>query len=83
MTKRRMAINIAKNISKLIIGFIWHVIIIELCIRLKWFSQHIIAIIRGYKSHADYMQTYLNMHIQSYEATKKMYSCLEDYTQNI
>lgn len=83
MTKRRMAINVARNISKLIIGFIWHVIIIELCIRLKWLCQNIIAIIRGYKSHAHYMQTYLNMHIQSYEATKKMYSYQEDYTQTI
>ena len=78
-----MAINIAKNISSRVIGLIWEVISIEWCIRLKWFCQHIVAIIRGYKAHADYMQTYLNMHIQSYEATKKMYSYQEDYTQTI
>ena len=70
MTKRRMAVNAARNISKLIIGFIWHVIIIELCVRLKWFGQYLRAIIRGYRSHADYMQTYLNIRVQIYEASK-------------
>ena len=70
MTKRRMAVNAARNISKLIIGFIWHVIIIESCIRFKWFGQHLRAVIRGYKSHTDYMQTYLNIRIQIYEALK-------------
>ena len=66
MTNKQMAKNAAKNITKLIIGFVWHVIIIELFIRLKWFGQHIRAIIRGYKSHADYLQTYLNIRIQIY-----------------
>lgn len=70
MTKRRMAVNAARNISKLIVGFIWHMIIIELCIRLKWFGQHLRAIIRGYRSHADYVQTYLNIRVQIYEASK-------------
>ena len=72
MTKRRMAVNATRNISKLIIGFIWHVIIIELYIRLKWFGQHLRAVIRGYRSHADYVQTYLNIRIQYYEALKTL-----------
>lgn len=61
MTKKRMAVNAARNISKLIIGFIWHVIIIESYVRLKWLKQHIDARIMGFKSHAEFMQKLLDI----------------------
>ena len=61
MTKRRMAVNAVRNISKLIIGFIWHVIIIELCVRLKWLIQHINARMMGLKSHAEFIQLLLEL----------------------
>lgn len=61
MTKRRMAVNAARNISKLIIGFIWYVIIIESYIRLKWLKQHIGALSLGFKSHAEFMQFLLDL----------------------
>ena len=56
-----MAVNAARNISKLIIGFIWHVVIIESYIRLKWFVQHINALSLGFKSHAELMQFLLDL----------------------
>lgn len=65
-----MARNAVRNISKLIIGFIWHVIIIELFIRLKWMVQHMRAVSLGYESHAKYLQTHLDMRIKVYEAQK-------------
>lgn len=61
MTKRRMAVNAARNISKLIIGFIWHVVIIESYIRLKWFVQHISAFAMGFNSHVEYIQFLLDI----------------------
>ena len=61
MTKRRMAVNAARNISKLVIGFIWHVIIIESYVRLKWLIQHIDARMMGFKSHAEFMQLLLEL----------------------
>lgn len=60
MTKKRMAVNAARNISKLIIGFIWHVVIIESCMRLKWLKQHIGALSLGFKSHSEFMQYLLD-----------------------
>lgn len=61
MTKKRMAVNAARNISKLIIGFIWHVIVIESYVRLKWLKQHICALSLGFKSHAEFIQYLLDM----------------------
>ena len=56
-----MAVNAARNISKLIIGFIWHVIIIESYVRLKWLKQHISALAMGFNSHAEYIQFLLDI----------------------
>ena len=60
MAKKKMVVNAARNISKLIIGFIWYVVIIELYIWLKWLKQHIGALSLGFKSHADFMQYLLD-----------------------
>lgn len=60
MTKKRMAVNAARNISKLIIGFIWHVVIIESYVRLKWLKQHIGALSLGFKSHTEFIQFLLD-----------------------
>lgn len=65
-----MARNAVRNISKLIIGFIWYVIIIELYVRLKWLVQHMRAIQLGYESHAKYLQSHLDLRIKLYESQK-------------
>ena len=61
-----MVVNAARNIGKLIIGFIWHVVIIESYIRLKWLKQHIHALSLGFKSHAEYMQFLLSLGFKSH-----------------
>ena len=56
-----MAINATRNISKLIVGFILQVLIIEPCIRLKWLKQHVGARMIGFKSYTEFMQTLLDL----------------------
>ena len=65
-----MARNAVRNITKLIFGILWHKVIIELCIRAKWFLQYILARTKGYKSHTHYMQTHLDLRIKLYEMRK-------------
>lgn len=65
-----MVRNAVRNITKLIFGFVWHKIIVETRVRIKWLCQHMLATSLGYKSHADYLQKFLDLRIERYEALK-------------
>ena len=72
MTKRRIARNVARNLFKLSVAIVMHVST-ELRIRAKWLYKDMLAIIRGYKSHAHYMQFELDFRIRHYEFEKELY----------
>ena len=61
LTKKQMAKNIVKNLSKLIFGLIWRKLIVDNAYRLKWLGQYVMAKINGFKNHAYYMQKMLNI----------------------
>lgn len=61
LTKKQMAKNLVKNLSKLIFWLIWHKLIVDNAYRLKWLGQDVMAKINGFKNHADYTQKMLNV----------------------